>query len=69
MDDRAMYVKQDIANYPFTRTFYDGVDVVFHLAAESRVQPAIENPIQAFERMFLVLLLSFNVLESMVLRE
>lgn len=50
MDDRAMYVKQDIANYPFTRTFYDGVDVVFHLAAESRVQPAIENPIQAFEK-------------------
>ena len=50
MDDRASYVKQDISNYPFTRTFYDGVDVVFHLAAESRVQPAIENPIQAFEK-------------------
>ena len=29
------------------RPLFDGVDYVFHLAAESRLQPAIENPIEA----------------------
>jgi UDP-glucose 4-epimerase len=37
----------DISDYEKTRPLYDGVDVVFHLAAESRIQPAIENPILA----------------------
>lgn len=37
----------DICDYEFTRDLYDGVDYVFHLAAESRLQPAIENPIEA----------------------
>jgi UDP-glucose 4-epimerase len=39
--------KLDICDYEFTRDLYDGVDYVFHLAAESRLQPAIENPINA----------------------
>ena len=37
----------DICDYEFTRDLYNDVDYVFHLAAESRLQPAIENPINA----------------------
>jgi UDP-glucose 4-epimerase len=48
--DKVEYVKQDVTNYQFTRLFYDGVDYVFHLAAESRLQPAIENPINAVQK-------------------
>ena len=39
--------KYDIAEYNLTRELYDGVDYVFHLAAEARIQPAILNPIEA----------------------
>ena len=39
--------KLDICDYKFARDLYDGVDYVFHLAAESRLQPAIKNPIEA----------------------
>jgi len=39
--------KLDICDYENTRNLYDGVDFVFHLAAESRLQPAINNPINA----------------------
>lgn len=39
--------KLDICDYEKTRSLYDGVDYVFHLAAESRLQPAIKNPINA----------------------
>jgi UDP-glucose 4-epimerase len=37
----------DICNYESTRSLYDDIDCVFHLAAESRLQPAILNPIEA----------------------
>ena len=30
-------------------SLFEGVDFVFHLAAEARIQPAIENPIAAVE--------------------
>jgi len=40
-------VKADITKYKQMRPLFDGVDYVFHLAAESRLQPAIENPIHA----------------------
>lgn len=39
--------KLDILDYDSTRKLYEGVDVVFHLAAESRIQPCIENPLKA----------------------
>lgn len=39
--------KLDICNYEFTRDLYNDVDCVFHLAAESRLQSAIKNPINA----------------------
>ena len=44
---RADNHKLDICDYEFTRDLYTDVDYVFHLAAESRLQPAIKNPINA----------------------
>ena len=46
-NEKAENHKLDICDYEQTRPLYDGVDFVFHLAAEARIQPAIENPIQA----------------------
>lgn len=46
-NDKAENYKYDIADYEKTRPLYDGVDYVFHLAAEARIQPAILNPIEA----------------------
>ena len=39
--------KVDICDYEATRHLYDGVDYVFHAAAEARIGPAIANPINA----------------------
>ena len=44
---QAINVKGDITDYKFMKNVFTGVDYVFHLAAESRLQPAIENPIRA----------------------
>jgi UDP-glucose 4-epimerase len=41
----ATYHNIDIADYCGIRPLFEGVDYVFHLAAESRIQPAIENPL------------------------
>ena len=46
-NDKAQNYKYDIRDYENTRPLYDEVDYVFHIAAEARIQPAIENPIQA----------------------
>ena len=46
-NDKAYYVKQDICSYQRTRIFYHDVDYVFHIAAEARIQPAVENPLNA----------------------
>ena len=46
-NEKAQYVSQDICNYQMTRVFYTDVDWVFHCAAESRIGPAIENPLNA----------------------
>ena len=32
------------------RPLFEGIDYVFHLAAESRLQPAILNPIEAVQK-------------------
>jgi len=39
--------KVDICNYTALLPIFEGADVVFHLAAESRIQPAIINPLYA----------------------
>ena len=43
-------VNGDITDYKFMKNAFTNVDYVFHLAAESRLQPAIENPIGAVEK-------------------
>jgi UDP-glucose 4-epimerase len=44
-NELATYYKLDIADYEATKDLYEGVDYVFHCAAESRIQPAIQNPL------------------------
>ena len=46
-NDKADNHKYDIRDYEKIEPLFEGVDVVFHLAAEARIQPAIENPIGA----------------------
>jgi len=48
-NDKATYHKIDIADYCGIRPLFEGVDYVFHLAAESRIQPAIDNPLLCFQ--------------------
>jgi len=45
-----MNVSGDITDYQFMRNVFNKVDYVFHLAAESRLQPAIQNPINAVHK-------------------
>jgi UDP-glucose 4-epimerase len=47
-NEQALYYKIDIVNYELTRPLYENVDYVFHLAAESRIQPTLLNPTLAF---------------------
>ena len=49
-NDKGWNVKADITDYKSMKNIMTGVDYVFHLAAESRLQPAINNPIQAVQR-------------------
>ena len=44
-NDKAQNYKFDINECEQIRPLFDGVDVVFHLAAEARIQPSIENPL------------------------
>jgi UDP-glucose 4-epimerase len=47
--DNAENYKYDICDYENIRPLFDGVDYVFHLAAEARIQPAIINPLKAIK--------------------
>ena len=46
-NDHTENYKYDIRDYEKTRPLYDGVDYVFHIAAEARIQPSILNPVEA----------------------
>ena len=46
----ALNVKGDITDYKFMKNVFTNVDYVFHLAAESRLQSAIQNPIEAVNK-------------------
>ena len=48
-NEKAQNVTGDIRNYHLMSGLMAGVDYVFHLAAESRIQPAILNPIEAVD--------------------
>lgn len=45
-NDAATNIDADIRN--LHQSLYDGVDVVFHLAARSRIQPTVNNPSECF---------------------
>ena len=45
-NDKAEYHNLDIRD-DATRSLYDGIDYVFHIAAEARIGPSIENPTEA----------------------
>ena len=49
-NDKAIKVKKDITDYRSMQSIFFGVDYVFHLAAEARLQPAINNPIEAVRK-------------------
>ena len=49
-NEKAWNVNADITDYRTMKNVFTNVDYVFHLAAESRLQPAIENPIGAVEK-------------------
>jgi len=51
--------KLDILDYDSTRNLYDGVKVVYHLAARSRIQPSVLNPGKTLDTNILG---TFNVL-------
>jgi len=46
-NDRAQYHRVDVADYAAIRPLFENIDYVFHLAAEARIQPAINNPLLA----------------------
>ena len=46
-NSKADNYKFDICDYDKIRPIFDGIDYVLHLAAESRIQIAIENPLLA----------------------
>ena len=49
-NDKAWNVDCDITDYKAMKNVFNKVDYVFHLAAESRIQSAIDNPIQAVQK-------------------
>lgn len=49
-NNKARNYVRDICDYEYIRPLFNGVDYVFHLAAESRLPKAIENPIDATHR-------------------
>ena len=46
-DDSVNRVHGDIIDYALMKILMEGVDYVFHLAAESKIGTCIDNPIQA----------------------
>ena len=48
-NDEAENHKVDICDYEAIEPLFEGVDWVFHMAAQSRIQPAIKNPIRTVQ--------------------
>jgi UDP-glucose 4-epimerase len=46
---KATYHKISICDKEMIEPIFENCDFVFHLAAESRIQPAIQNPIRAYQ--------------------
>ena len=48
-NDKAQNYKYDICNYEDIKDLFIGVDFVFHVASDARIQPAILNPRKSIE--------------------
>jgi UDP-glucose 4-epimerase len=48
-NEKSNNYKFDIRDYKNTRPIYEKIDYVFHIAAESSIQSAINNPIEAID--------------------
>lgn len=48
-NDKAQNYKYDICNYKDIKDLFIGVDFVFHVASDARIQPAILNPRKSIE--------------------
>lgn len=48
-NDKAENHKVSVCDYDAIKNLVIGADVIFHLAAEARIQPAIQNPLQTIE--------------------
>ncbi|MDP3697754.1 MAG: NAD-dependent epimerase/dehydratase family protein [Candidatus Taylorbacteria bacterium] len=59
INKKAKFYKKDIRNYKTIKPLFKGVDCVFHLAAQPRIQPSIINPAESFSNNVLG---TFNVL-------
>jgi UDP-glucose 4-epimerase len=46
-NDKAENLKLDVTNFEQIKQHFKDVDVVFHLAAEARIQPSIINPLRS----------------------
>lgn len=60
-DSRLQVIRGDIRDYDLVRRIVDHKDWVFHLAAMSRIQPSITNPLEAWSQN---LIGTGNVLEA-----
>lgn len=49
INEKAKFHNVDIRNYESIKSLFSGVDYVFHLAAQARIQPSIANPKETFE--------------------
>ena len=48
-NDNSYNIRADITDYKSMKNVFTNVDYVFHCAAESRIGPAIENPVNAVD--------------------
>lgn len=48
-NEKAHNYKHDVRDYVMVRELYEGQDAVFHLAADARIQPSIEDPLKAID--------------------
>jgi UDP-glucose 4-epimerase len=60
-NDKAQNYKVDICNYNTIYPMFDKIDIVFHLASDARIQPAILDPKKSIDTNVLG---TFNILEA-----
>ena len=50
VNKKAKFIKADIRNLKKIRPYFKGVDRVFHVAAQARIQPSIKDPVHSFDQ-------------------